>query len=149
MRSRILWSAIAAASAIATPIPARAECAQCSCSVETSGLSFGAYEPTRSSASSVADVRINCEGDSGYVMKLSAGNSGTVLARSLRSGASTIVYNLYKDPSHSVIWGDGSAGQSGVAGSGSGIYNIYGMIPAGQAPTPGLYSDSLILTIEY
>ena len=129
--------------------PAGAQnCVQCSCSIESDGLAFGAYVQ-RQRTLSVANIVVHCDGDNGYVIKLSAGNSGSALQRALRNGQNALAYNVYKDSGRSMIWGDGSAGQGGVAGAGSASYYAYGQIFAGQAHPVGSYGDLLVLTIEY
>ena len=134
---------------LAMPGAARAECTQCTCTLEASALNFGPYDARLPQTTSVADVRVTCEGDNGYVLKLGSGQSGTPLQRRMRSGTSALDYNLFKDPGRSLIWGDGSAGQTGVNGTGSGTYSVYGAIPGGQTPLVGTYNDQLVLTIEY
>ncbi len=137
------------AAALFAPAPANADCVQCSCGIETSGLVFGPYNPRRPTSGSVATVRVTCDGDSGYLIKMSAGSSGTPTGRTLHNGASILNYNLYKDAGRSMIWGDGAAGQTGLMGSGTANYNVYGAIFGGQAPLVGVYTDTLILSVEY
>ena len=146
LRTRI--ALIGAVAALLPPLPALADCTQCSCGIQTTGLAFGAYQPQHST-DSVAVVNVTCDGDSGYAIKISSGSSGTPLVRTLHSGANVLNYNLYRDSGRSVIWGDGTSGQPGVQGSGTANYNVYGSILGNQAPSTGIYSDTLVLSIEY
>jgi spore coat protein U-like protein len=75
---------------------------------------------------------------------------GTFAARQMRSGAQSLVYNLYLDASHLSIWGDGSPGTSLLSLSGTGgNYTVYGRIPAGQNVLVGGYSDTITVTLIF
>ena len=91
-------------------------------------------------------------------MSLSAGASGTALARTLISGGSTLQYQVYTDATHTQIWGDGLQGtgvNSGsffalLFGATTATYTLYGSMPARQmSVSSGTYVDTLIVTITY
>jgi Uncharacterized secreted protein len=64
-------------------------------------------------------------------------------------GTSDLAYNLYTDPSRTLVWGDGING-SDVSVSGSRIdLPIYGRIGARQNVPEGQYVDTIVLTISY
>lgn len=128
---------------------ARAQCTECGCSLGTTGLSFGVYNPRRPVTNSVGVVQVNCTGVTGYLIKLSSGGSGTATLRALSSGGDILNYNLYKDGSRTMIWGDGANGQTGLAGSGTANYNVYGGVFGGQSASVGSYVDSIVITVEY
>jgi spore coat protein U-like protein len=72
------------------------------------------------------------------------------------SALSSLNYNLYSDPAHTVIWGNGSGGSSQISGSisvsltgASRDFTIYGQIPAGQTAKQGIYADSIVATLTY
>jgi spore coat protein U-like protein len=68
----------------------------------------------------------------------------------LKSSTSSLFYNLFTDPSHLSIWGDGSPGTSLVSFSGtSGSRTIYGRIPAGQNVSVGTYGDTITVTLTF
>jgi outer membrane usher protein len=49
-------------------------------------------------------------------------------------------------------WGDGTALGATVAGTGTGsaqTFTVYGQTLAGTAPTPGSYSDTVVVTATY
>jgi spore coat protein U-like protein len=72
-----------------------------------------------------------------------------------------LVYNIYTDPGHTSVWGDGSGGSNelnGSVGLGHGLgnngtntvnYTSYGRITAGQDVLPGTYMDLLTVTVTY
>ncbi|MFP5305643.1 MAG: spore coat U domain-containing protein [Gammaproteobacteria bacterium] len=136
------------------PLTAQAQLA--SCSVSTLAVSFGAIDPGQASATDAAGtVTVTCSGLSliPYDVALSAG-SGAYAQRTMRSGASTLNYNLYTSPTYNTIWGDGSGGTSRVSGSitllvNPGVHPVYALVPGNQNVAPGTYTDSITVTVTY
>ena len=71
--------------------------------------------------------------------------------RNLINGGSILSYNLFSNPSRSQVIGDGTSGSTTLTRD---VYRanpwdvtLYGRIPALQVIPPGLYSDSLVVTI--
>ena len=76
---------------LAFPLPAMALCALCSCSVSTTNVGFGAYDPTAPTADDVTgNISINCVGVAALLgsidVTLSPGISGAALARQHQQG---------------------------------------------------------------
>lgn len=72
--------------------------------------------------------------------------------RRMTLGGAAVVYGLYKDAGRSQPWGDGATPGSTVAGTGTGAakgYTVYGRVPPQTAPTPGTYSDTVVVTVTY
>jgi spore coat protein U-like protein len=70
----------------------------------------------------------------------------------MTSGTHVLTYNLYLDPTHLTIWGDGSSGTGTVSGTGTGANvgtPVYGRIPPGQNASVGSYSDVITVTVTY
>lgn len=129
-------------------------------------LSFGAYSPitfpgkvVSANADSTGSVSISCSGLAqavSYALKLSAGRSNSILARSMggTGGGADMTYNLYTNASRTTVWGDGASGAS-FAGSiaptdGPVNHIFYGRVPAGQsALRAGTFTDQLVITLEY
>lgn len=131
-----------------------------SCTVRASGaLAFGTYD-TVNSLSGATTIRVRCarinQGAGGavsYSISLSAG-AGSYAARQLKSGANVLRYNLYADPAHTIVWGDGTGGTVTVSGSFTSPPNIqnatstvYGLIPGAQNVAPGTYASPSRITI--
>lgn len=136
------------------------------CGVSTTGVAFGAYDPTiATDTDSTGNVQVVCTHLSGgasqvnYTLALSTGNSGTYVQRWLRSGAAMLKYNLFDTAARSRIWGNGSAATALVSGSlrvnpGSNrireaSHPIYGRIPALQAAPTGNYTDTILVTVAF
>lgn len=93
--------------------------------------------------------------DVAYTVQMSRGN-GTFDERLLRSVGSDIRYNLYKEASHTSIWGDNTSGYTGLSDAyrlsvltALKEYNVYLSAPAKQPVTAGTYTDTIMLTVEY
>jgi len=137
------------------------------CSITTSGVSFGTYDPTVATPNdATGQLTVVCTYSSGggtrvdYTVALSTGSSGSYVQRLLRAGTSTLSYNLYDSATRTVVWGNGLGGTGLASGSltvGPGVGNglreashpIYGRIPAQQAPAIGDYSDTIVVTLIF
>jgi spore coat protein U-like protein len=56
-----------------------------------------------------------------------------------------------QDSGRATPWGD-SVGVNTMAATGSGLvqsFTVYGRVPAQNTPSPGSYSDTVVLTISY
>ena len=133
-----------------------------SCSVASAGLSFGQYNTFKGQPNdSVGTISVTCSGAAGtdiaYLIRIGPGSSGTLATRTMRSSSGwALGYNLYTDPARSLVWGDGTGGSraTGDAITLGGIgqirrYSVYGRTTERQNVPPGLYTDTLILTVEF
>ena len=137
------------------------------CSISSSGLAFGLYQPftfagKRTSVDNVSDavVSLACTGISGagsYTIALGpsiAGNSIYPRYLANSNGGTPMVFNIYRDPGYSVIWGDGVTGDllSGSIPAGDSFrqHTVYGRAPAGQsALKAGSFHGILNITVTY
>lgn len=141
---RAAWALCCLASCGTAPLHA-------ACGVDTVSVAFGAYDPISGlAADGVGSVVVSCEPAASYSIALSAGG-GSYAARLLTAGAANLQYNLYSNPSHSMVWGDGSAGTVTVDGTGTGAtHHVYGRIPGSQtAAVAGAYSDLVLVTVDF
>ena len=131
--------------------------AHANCSVNTSVLSFVAYDFIAiGSNDSSTQLRIQCDPDIPYAVKMNAGlnSAGDYSQRQMQSaqGSTPLLYNIYLDASYSQIWGDGRGFSSFYSGLSSGspvVLPIYGRIPSKQPVAPGVYTDAVVITIEW
>jgi len=136
--------------------PARAG-AQARCrNISVSGVAFGLYDPVGANATVHLDaagtISYDCiAGARPVIISLSRGGSGSYAPRAMRSGASTLAYNLYQDAARTVVWGDGTGGSSSVTGpqGANRTLSIYGRVFAGQSPAVGAYSDAIVVTFDF
>jgi spore coat protein U-like protein len=149
------WLTLAAASlAFFTAAPGTAQ----SCSISTvSGVSFGSYDALNvSPLDQTGSISYQCSvlyiGT--VTVDLSAGGSGTYFPRQMHKGAALLPYNLYRDATRLLIWGNGTGGTSrfGPVAPLLGLpqtLTIYGRIPAHEASPVGAYSDTVVATINF
>jgi spore coat protein U-like protein len=131
------------------------------CTASATGVDFGNYNPTNSSPTdATGNVHVFCTVLLVSVLaqtniSLSTGG-GTYADRKMSSGAELLSYNLYKEATHTTVWGDGTGGtgiwtdNTLILVLGTSIdHTIYGSIPAGQYVAAGSYSDTITVTVEY
>lgn len=124
--------------------------ASATCSLNLQGVNFGSYDFMSSqNLDSTGHVTVTCDVSSSFSISLSTG-AGTYASRTMQSGTHQLNYNLYTDPAHTTVWGDGTAGSVVVSGSGTNVDEvIYGSAPAGQNPYIGAYSDAIVVTLTF
>ena len=143
-------------------MPASAAALGLDCSVSATGVAFGAYNPTNSSPTdATGNVHVHCTVILVSVLSqinisLDEGGSGSFAPRKMSSGANLLSYNLYKEATHTTVWGDGTGGtgiwtdNALIAVFGTNIdHTIYGSIPAGQYVAAGSYADTITVTVEF
>jgi spore coat protein U-like protein len=134
------------------------------CTVSATAIAFGNYNPlspTGDAAAGSWTVTCNAIGTGSATvagtLTLSTGLSGRYSARTMKSGANSLQYNIYLTPSYAQIIGDGSAGtyapsDSGTVTAGQ-VYQVtgtmYGLVPPSQDVPPGSYTDSIVVTVTY
>ena len=124
--------------------------AAANCSVSTTGVSFGAYDPFAAGhLDSAGTISISCDAPIAYAIALGTG-AGSYALRTLLSGPHQLGYNLYSDSARTMLWGDGTGGSTVVTGQdSSAIHTVYGRIPARQNVHIGTYVDSLLITVSF
>ncbi len=124
-----------------------------SCSVSPQQLSLGRYDPFATAPQdAVTSIAISCDVETSVVIAIGPGN-GDYGARTMTGGAQALLYNLYIDPAHSRVWGDGTNGSSTVSSTAvatSTAIPVYARAPARQTQLkPGSYTDILWVSITY
>ena len=132
------------------------------CTTVALSVDFGSYNPfSAAPLDSTGQVGVSCTGGAisalvNYTIRLSTGSSGGFSARRMAHGASHLDYNLYTNSSRSIVWGDGAGGTSSVTDSYTvGLltvtrnYPVYARVPAQQNVMPGLYADTIVITVDY
>jgi spore coat protein U-like protein len=123
---------------------------QSGCALSGGTLSFGQYtagQQTDLDATGVINYT-NCSGDLSFA--LDGGSSANVNARQMRSGASRLNYQIYRNPTRSAVWGTGADAHGVVLLSvQSGSVTVYGRIPKGQVVPNGVYTDVVNITLTF
>ena len=144
----------AALIALATTVlttPARGQCVL----QGVSGAAFGSYDVmSPSPLDTTASVTYRCLVSLSITIDLSAGSSGSYATRTLtRAGGGTLTYNLYMDAARQIVWGNGANGTSHYTAASSLLSDVtvtvYGRIATHQDADVGVYSDTVVVTLNY
>jgi spore coat protein U-like protein len=138
------------------------------CQIRVDPIDFGTYSTVAAAPTdSTGHVEIKCGGefaDQDIAVILSPGASGHYHDRTLLHGAEKLEYNLYVDPGHRVVAGNGSQGTSPLIPlPGEGTvkefragrkvsrieYNVYGRIFPRQSVAAGAYVDEITVTVVF
>jgi spore coat protein U-like protein len=131
------------------------------CTVLALPVIFGTYIPFSGTPNdSTGSVTVTCSGavPSGYVIALNAGIFGgnNFANRRMATVGGFLDYQLYSDPAHTIVWGDGTGGSNVTTGPPclspsycGATYTVYGRIPARQAARPGIYTDVTLVTVTF
>jgi len=131
------------------------------CSISTTALAFGAYDPIGANNATPLDgtgaVIVTCTNGASAAVTLgqganaAGGSTDAVPVRRMKDAAGVFLsYALYQDVAHTTTWGN-TAGTS-VAQTGSGTASsvtVYGRIAAGQNVASGAYSDTVVATVTF
>lgn len=133
----------------------------CSCSVGTTAVAFGNYNPVIATADTAnGNVAVTCSAlvifSASYVISMAKGNSATYTPRFMNLLGVHLNYNLYTTAGFTSIWGDTTGGTVTVSDSYTAIglsetrnYTVFGQIPALQAVGVGTYTDTVLVTVTY
>lgn len=127
------------------------------CTITTSPVAFGAYDPVSANATTdlTASGAVNVACTKGAAATIDLGNGGNFLggSRRMASGTDFLNYALYKDAAHTQVWGSGLAGGTTAAYNAASkavtAVTVYGVVPQNQDVTVGGYSDVVVATITY
>jgi spore coat protein U-like protein len=129
---------------------------QAKCSfVGVAPISFGIYDVFSGSPNNngVGTISIDCKGagHSSFVVRLSTGQSNSYVSRVMMSGGKRMYYNLFTSAARTVVWGDHTGGSAtmGVYKNSVSTLNIFGQIPERQDVSVGLYTDNIIVTVDF
>jgi spore coat protein U-like protein len=131
------------------------------CTITTTAVAFGSYDPVSANASTALTgtgaVNVTCTNGASTTVTLGqGGNAGTgstdaAPARRLKDGATDyLTYELYQDNAHTTVWGN-TAG-TGVANTGTGsqvAITVYGSVDPAQNVPAGSYSDTVLATVSF
>lgn len=120
------------------------------CSIATTPLSFGVYNPLAAAPTTMdTSVFIDCASKVKWAyLTLDSGSSTKPGFRQMRSGTNTLDYNIHLDVGYTVVWANGDTlPPVDMAQRGNLLLWLYGLIPAQQDTVPGQYTDTLTLTV--
>jgi spore coat protein U-like protein len=126
------------------------------CSVSTSSIVFGDYDPIRPyDLPTVGQITYACTGIHQAVsIGLTLGNRGNSREREMSFGRRRLRYNLYIDPAGTRVWGDGTQGTeeyrvpAPVDGKAISLM-VYGRAASRQDVSSGNYHDDVQVFVRY
>ncbi len=99
-------------------------------------------------------VSVQCTNGTAYNVGLSAGaGSGATVSNRLMTGpgGATVSYNLYRDAARTQQWGT-TVGTNTGTGAGNGQIQtipVYGRVAPQATPAPGVYTDTITITVTF
>lgn len=125
------------------------------CAVTASDINFGTAAGLGSTLDATGLLQAACSLNTPYTIAMDGGTIGAnINARKLAPGgigAGVIGYQLYRDSTRTLVWGNGTTGTV-QAGTGNGLTQsipVYARIPAQATPVPGTYEDTITVTLTY
>ncbi|MGC2128785.1 MAG: spore coat U domain-containing protein [Candidatus Aquilonibacter sp.] len=118
------------------------------CDITANPMKFPAYDPSVPyDTSAVGTISVTC--NSPLLLQISLITTDACTRRNLRFGLNRLVYNLYQDSGHSIVWGSlnpicGRVLTDTVILRSQ--FSVYGLLPREQNVVAGTYSD--VVTIE-
>jgi spore coat protein U-like protein len=126
------------------------------CSITTTAVAFGSYDPIVANASTPLDgtgtVVVTCTKGAGTRIDLDLGSNAAGSVRRMLGGTDLLTYELYTDSGHGTVWGAGAgAGQTIAAAPNKNprTFTVYGRVPAGQDVGAASYADTVVATINF
>jgi len=149
---------LAATGWLTTTVPLSAQGNSHSCEVSATGLAFGTYSVgSAAPLDSSSTIRVTCKGIGNtrtVHVSIGPGETGTVGQRILAATPfDRLEYQIYTDASRRTPFGDGSLGTMlltlGVRNNRTEVVTVFGRVFARQDVEPGLYRDSLRVTVAF
>ena len=126
------------------------------CTISTSALAFGNVNTIAgSNFDSTGGLSIRCTNGTPWsaAAGVGSGSGASYANRRMTSGANLLNYNIYTAAARTIVWGNGTAGTSPIAGTGTGAVQavtVYGRVGSGQTSVPaGAYADTVAVTVTY
>lgn len=126
------------------------------CSITTTAVAFGSYDPVVTHASSALNgtgsVVVTCTKGAGTRIDLGLGGNASGSTRRMAGGGDFLTYELYQDSSRATVWGSGASNGMTIAAAPSKAartFIVYGQVPAGQDVGAAAYTDTVLATINF
>lgn len=123
-----------------------------SCAVSATNMVFPSTGFISAVVDSTATLTITCTNTTPYSVALSAGNgagASTSARKMTGPDGNTLTYSLFKEIGRTSLWGDGLLTASGEGTGSPQSLTVYGRVPVQAAPPPGLYQDTVVVSVSY
>lgn len=126
---------------------------QSACSVTASNMDFGSVATLSAALNATSTITANCTVSTPYQIALDGGLSAAAnpAQRIMSMGTNTITYGLYRNSQRNQPWGNipGTNTQAAVGTGAAQPFTVYGQVPSQATPKPGLYQDTIVVTLTY
>jgi spore coat protein U-like protein len=127
------------------------------CTISTSAVAFGSYDPVVAHASTDLDssgtVTVACTKGASSTVGLGLGSNASGSTRRMSDGGSNyLTYELYQDNGRTTVWGTAGAGlySPGAAPSKAARnFTVYGRVTSNQDVPAGTYNDTVVATVNF
>jgi spore coat protein U-like protein len=127
------------------------------CTISTSAVGFGSYDPVVVNATANLDgtgtVSIACTKGATTTIGLDLGSNASGSVRRLTDGSSNyLTYELYQDSGRSTVWGNAGAGLfTPVAAPSRTLrsFTAYGRVAGSQDVPAGTFTDTVTATVNF
>jgi len=126
------------------------------CSIATTPVAFGTYDPIVVNATTSLDgtgsVVVSCTKRAGTRIDLGLGANASGTTRRMKGTTDFLTYQLYRNAARSQVWGAGAGAGRNIARAPSRAprtFTVYGRIAAGQDVGAASYNDTVVATINF
>lgn len=126
------------------------------CTISTTPVAFGAYDPLVVNVAAPKDatggVIVTCTKGSVPAIDLDAGSHASgAIRRMLGATGDFLTYELYQPGAFTTVWGVGPAAYTGAAAPNRNprTFTVNGRIPGNQDVATGSYSDMVLATVNF
>lgn len=123
------------------------------CVVTSANLNFGNPTALTANIDASTNIGVACSTALPYRIQLGRGLSGATnpTLRRMTKGAEFVTYGLYRDAARTQPWG-WTLNTNTLSGTGTGntvAVPVYGRVPVQTTPSPGVYNDTVVITVNY
>jgi len=123
------------------------------CRITTNDLNFGTIGTLTSAMDNSTTLSASCTNNTPYTIGLDGGLSAATdpTQRKMMKTPEFVIYGLYRDVARTLPFGN-TIGVNTLAGTGTGLAQsvpVYGRIPSQPVPSPGTYTDTIVVTLTY
>ena len=126
------------------------------CSITTTAVAFGAYDPVVVNDTAALDgtgsVVVTCTKGAGTRIDLGVGANAAGAVRRMAGGGDFLTYELYTTTARTTVWGTGAAAGLTIPVAPSRAartFTVFGRVPGGQDVTAASYADTVVATINF
>ncbi|MDI5936321.1 spore coat U domain-containing protein [Halomonas kalidii] len=129
-----------------------------SCTIGTTALAFGDYDPiSPSDLDSTGTVTVTCTQDAPVAITLGQGanpggtSTDAAPERRLSDGTNFLTYSLFSDSARTTVWTNEATGDVETTGTGAAEdHTVFGRVDGGQSSAPaGTYTDTVVATVTF